>query len=87
MSGDVLTERVIRIITEQQKLASGAVTADSTFEQLGIDSLDGITLLFAFEEEFDITIPEHVAQRMKSVAQAVAGLRDVLAKRDETTES
>lgn len=85
MSEDALTGQVIRIITEQQKLAPGAVSADSSFEQLGIDSLDGITLLFAFEEEFDITIPEQAAQQMKSVAQAVAGLREILAKRDATT--
>jgi len=81
LSDDELTERVVSIISSQQKLPPGRVTADSTFEELGIDSLDGVNLLFAFEEAFDITIPEHVAQKMKDVRQVVAGLRQVLETR------
>ena len=73
-----LTARVVSIITTQQKLPAGRVTPESTFEELGIDSLDGVSLLFVFEEEFDITIPEHVAQQMKDVRQVVAGLQQVL---------
>ncbi len=81
MNEEELTARVLSIITTQQKLPPGRVTADSTFEELGIDSLDGVNLLFAFEEEFDISIPEHVAQQMKDVRQVVGGLRQVLEKR------
>ena len=76
-----LTARVVSIITTQQKLPAGRVTPESTFEELGIDSLDGVSLLFVFEEEFDITIPEHVAQQMKDVRQVVAGLQKVLKAR------
>ncbi len=79
----MLEEKVIEIITREQKLQPGRVTLDSTFEELGIDSLDGINLLFAFEEEFHLNIPEHVAQQMKSVRQVAEGLRAVLAKRAE----
>jgi acyl carrier protein len=82
MSDQELTDRVLAIITAQQKLPEGRVTPESTFEELGIDSLDGVNLLFAFEEEFDINIPEHVAQQMKDVGQVVAGLRQVLEKRE-----
>ena len=76
----MLEEKVIDIITRTQKLEPGRVTVDSTFEELGIDSLDGVNLLFAFEEEFHINIPEHVAQQMKSVRQVAEGLAGVLAK-------
>lgn len=81
MTDEELTSRVISIITTQQKLEPGQVKPDSNFADLGIDSLDGVNLLFAFEEAFDITIPEHVAQQMKNVPQVVAGLRQVLDKR------
>lgn len=81
MTNQELGERVVSIITTQQKLPPGRVMLDSTFEELGIDSLDGVNLLFAFEEEFDITIPEHVAHQMKDVRQVVNGLRQVLEKR------
>ena len=76
----MLEDKVIEIITRQQKLEPGRVTLDSTFEELGIDSLDGVNLLFAFEEEFALSIPEHVAQQMKSVRQVAEGLRSLLAK-------
>ncbi len=76
----MLEEKVIAIITREQKLEPGRVTLDSTFEELGIDSLDGINLLFAFEEEFKLNIPEHVAQQMKSVRQVAEGLHSLLAK-------
>ncbi len=79
----MLEDKVIEIITRVQKLEPGKVTAGSTFEELGIDSLDGVNLLFAFEEEFNINIPEHVAREMKSVRQVVEGLQTVLAKRGE----
>ncbi len=78
-----LTARVVSIITTQQKLPAGRVTPESTFEELGIDSLDGVSLLFVFEEEFDITIPEHVAQKMRDVRQVVAGLQQVLKARSK----
>ena len=77
----MLEEKVIEVITRAQKLEPGRVTLDSTFEELGIDSLDGINLLFAFEEEFNLNIPEHVAQQMKSVRQVVEGLGDLQARR------
>ena len=77
----MLEEKVIEVITRAQKLEPGRVTLDYTFEELGIDSLDGINLLFAFEEEFNLNIPEHVAQQMKSVRQVVEGLGDLQARR------
>lgn len=79
MTDQELTQRVISIVTTQQKLPAGTVQADSTFEELGIDSLDGIQLLFTFEEEFGLSIPDEVARRMKSVRQTVDALRPVLA--------
>ncbi|HEY6329045.1 MAG TPA: acyl carrier protein, partial [Blastocatellia bacterium] len=59
--------KVIEIIVREQHLEPDAVKLDSTFEELGIDSLDGVNILFALEEEFKIDIPDSVAQNMKSV--------------------
>jgi acyl carrier protein len=75
----MLEDKVIEIITRVQKLEPGRVTIDSTFEELGIDSLDGVNLLFAFEEEFNLNIPEHVALQMKSVRQVTEGLQGLQA--------
>ncbi|MGH9452103.1 MAG: phosphopantetheine-binding protein [Terriglobia bacterium] len=75
-------EKVIEIITREQHLAPGAVKPNSTFAELGIDSLDGVNILFALEEEFKIDIPDSVAQNMKSVQQVVDSLRRVLEGKD-----
>lgn len=75
-------EKVIEIITREQHLEPGVVKPDSTFAELGIDSLDGVNILFALEEEFKIDIPDSVAQNMKSVQQVVESLTRVLEGKD-----
>ena len=73
--------KVIGLIAKKKKLDPAAITADSTFQDLGIDSLDGIDLVFTFEDEFNISIPDQVVQKMKSVGQVIEALREVLTKR------
>lgn len=76
------TQRVIEIITREQHLDPSKVTIDSTFAELGIDSLDGVNILFALEEEFKLDIPDSIAQNMKSVRQVVDSLTRVLEGKD-----
>jgi acyl carrier protein len=75
-------EKVLEIIAREQHLDPSKVTLDSTFAELGIDSLDGVNILFALEEEFKIDIPDAVAQNMKSVRQVVDSLTRVLEGKD-----
>lgn len=77
-----VAEKVVEIITREQHLQPGAVSTDSTFAELGIDSLDGVNILFALEEEFKIDIPDAVAQNMKSVRQVVDSLTRVIEGKD-----
>ncbi len=74
--------KVIEVVTREQHLPPGTVKPNSTFSELGIDSLDGVNILFALEEEFKIDIPDAIAQNMKSVAQVVDGLTRVLEGKD-----
>jgi len=73
-----IEEKVIKIIEREQHLEPGTVKPTSTFEELGVDSLDGVNILFAVEEEFKIDIPDSIAQNMRSVAQVVDSLNRVL---------
>jgi acyl carrier protein len=75
-------QKVVEIITREQHLEPGVVKLDSTFAELGIDSLDAVNILFALEAEFKIDIPDAVAQNMKSVRQAVDSLTRVLEGKD-----
>jgi acyl carrier protein len=72
---------VIEIIARKKKIDPVLITHQSTFQELSIDSLDGIDLVFTFEDEFNINIPDQVVQKMKSVGQVIDALREVLAKR------
>ncbi len=76
---DDLTNRVISVIAENQKLPLDKITVDSTFEELGIDSLDGVNILFALENEFNVNIPDEGAQGMRSVRDAIEAMRQLLA--------
>ena len=78
MSNEELTERVRRIIAAAQHVPVEKIAADSTFEQLGIDSLDGINILFAVESEFNINIPDDAAQKIRSVRDVVDGIAKLL---------
>jgi len=77
-----VAEKVVEIIAREQHLEPGVVTLDSTFAELGIDSLDGVNILFALEEEFKIDIPDAVAQNMKTVRQVVDSLTRVIEGKD-----
>ena len=77
-----VANKVIEIITREQHFEPGRVTIDSNFAELGIDSLDGVNIMFALEEEFKIDIPDAVAQNMRSVRQVVDGLARVIEGKD-----
>lgn len=65
-------DKVKQISVEQLGVEEDDVTMDSTFiDDLGADSLDIVELIMAFEEEFNIEIPDEIAEKMKAVKDAV----------------
>ncbi len=74
----MIPETVISVIAETKRIPREQVTIDSTFEELGIDSLDGVEIVSELEEEFDISIPNEVAFEMRSVRDVVQGLQALL---------
>lgn len=73
-----LSNRVLRVIAETQKAPLETVTIDKTFADLKIDSLDGINIVFALENEFGISIPDDGVENMRSVRDAVDGVRKLV---------
>jgi len=64
--------KVKEIIVEQLGVDEAQVTAEASFiDDLGADSLDTVELVMAFEEKFDIEIPDEDAEKMRSVGEAV----------------
>jgi acyl carrier protein len=78
---DDLAQRVINCIAETQHLEADKITIASSFEELGIDSLDGINILFALENEFDISIPDDAAQAIRTIKEMVEGVGKLVAEK------
>ena len=75
-------ERVKKIIVEQLGANADEVNAESAFvEDLGADSLDTVELVMAFEEEFDIEIPDEDAEKIATVGDAVKYIDEHAAKK------
>lgn len=65
-------DKVKAIVVEQLGVDEAEVTIDSTFiDDLGSDSLDIVELIMAFEEEFNVEIPDDVAEKIKTVKDTV----------------
>ena len=65
-------EKVKQIIVEQLGVDEAEVTANASFvDDLGADSLDRVELVMAFEEAFDIEIPDGEAEKINTVQDAV----------------
>ena len=71
-----MEERIKEIIAEQLGVDAGQVTIDASFiDDLGADSLDTVELVMAFEEEFDIEIPDEDAEKIRSVRNVIEYLK------------
>ena len=65
-------DKIKAIVVEQLGVDEAEVTIDSTFiDDLGADSLDIVELIMAFEEEFNVEIPDDVAEKIKTVKDTV----------------
>ncbi len=65
-------DKVRKIIAEQLGIDEEDITPDASFtDDLGADSLDLVELVMAFEDGFDIEIPDEDAEKIKTVADAV----------------
>lgn len=75
---DELTQKVLRIIAETQRKEISQVKIDSSFEELGIDSMDGVNIIFALENEFNINVPDDEVKNIRSVRDMVEGVRKLV---------
>jgi acyl carrier protein len=79
MSSEELTQRVLKAIATSKRIPLEQVTIDSEFEQLNIDSMDAVEILFALENEFDINIPDDDVREVRNVRQMVEGVAKLVA--------
>ena len=64
-------DRVKKIVVEHLGVEAGSVTPEASFiDDLGADSLDIVELVMAFEEEFNVEIPDDAAEKISTVKDA-----------------
>ena len=72
MSSGSVFEKVKAILVDQLNISEDTVQMDSLFvDDLNADSLDMVELVMAMEQEFNISIPDEEAERIKTVGDAV----------------
>ncbi len=75
-----VSERVIDIVAEQLGVNKDQVQPETSFvNDLGADSLDTVELVMELEEEFDINIPDDVAEQIQTVGQAIEHIEKAVA--------
>ena len=71
--------KVIELIVEQLDADVEKISNDDSFmDDLGADSLDTVELIMAFEEEFDIEIPDEDAENIRKVGDVIGYIEDKL---------
>jgi acyl carrier protein len=79
---DNTESKVLEIIAQQKRVPVENVTIDSTFDELGLDSLDAVNILFELESAFDINISDDKARQIKSVREMVEGVKTLIAEKN-----
>jgi acyl carrier protein len=72
---------VFAIIAKTKHVPVETVAIDQTFEELNIDSLDAINLVFEVEEEFKISVPDDRLHSLRTIRDLVDGIDILLASR------
>ena len=72
---DPLVETVVAALAEVKHVPPEKITLDTTFADLGMDSLDTVTMLFELETRLDISLPDDAAKSVRTVRDVVEGIR------------
>lgn len=77
MTTGEIEQKLIEIVRQEKHLPDDKLTRDMLLADAGIDSLDALTILFAIEEHYKISIPDDRARAIKTfgdMVDTVAGL-------------
>ena len=74
-----VTRRVLQIIADNQKKDISLVTTESSFEELGIDSMDAVNIVFEIENQFSVNVPDEEMKNIRSVRDIVNGVQKLVA--------
>jgi acyl carrier protein len=71
MTRDEIAQKLTTIVRQEKEIPDEKMTPETPLAEAGIDSLDALTILFAIEEEFKISIPDDRAKAMKTFGDMI----------------
>ncbi|MBK7404198.1 MAG: acyl carrier protein [Phycisphaerales bacterium] len=81
MTEQEIEAKVIEIVAEQMGADKAKITRATNFvEDLNADSLDTVELVMEFEDEFDTSIPDEQAEKIKTVGEAIDFISQAIGK-------
>lgn len=78
MNREDIKVKIIELIASGLAIDASGITEESTFDELGADSLDVVELVMGFEEAFDIEIDDEKAESLSTVSKVVDYLESEL---------
>ena len=82
----MVAQRVLDIVAAKAQGASAPPSAESTLEELGLDSLDAVEIMYELEEALKVSIPNERVKEMRTVGDIVAGVERLVAERDAAAQ-
>ncbi len=86
LMSESIQERVLKVIAKTQRIPVETVTPQSSFEELGIDSMDSINILFDLESEFEIEIDDEQARHIRYVHEMIDGVEKLLEAKEKASQ-
>jgi acyl carrier protein len=77
MTRSEIERKLIDIIKQEKEVAAEQLTAETALAEAGIDSLDSLTILFAIEEEFHISIPDDQARGIRTFGDMIGVVQEL----------
>ena len=77
MTRGEIAEKLIAIVKQEKNVSDDLLKPETPLADAGIDSLDSLTILFAIEEQFGISIPDDRARAMKTFGDMIDIVTDL----------
>ncbi len=77
MTRDEIQQKLIDIVREEKDIPDDKLTPETVLAEAGVDSLDALTILFAIEEQFHISVPDDKARAIKTFGDMVTVVQEL----------
>ena len=77
MTRDEIAAKLVQLVRQEKDIPDEQLTPDTVLADAGIDSLDALTILFAVEEEFKISIPDDKAKSIKTFGDMIGVVEEL----------